>query len=77
VAKKLGVSQRELEELNPELKGKWLTKGTVVKVPKQEQRKEKGKKAIQYTKSKKEVALSMWQNAWGFPKRNWKGSIQS
>jgi murein DD-endopeptidase MepM/ murein hydrolase activator NlpD len=33
VAKKLGVSQRELEELNPELKGKWLTKGTVVKVP--------------------------------------------
>jgi murein DD-endopeptidase MepM/ murein hydrolase activator NlpD len=33
VAKKLGVSQRELEELNPELKGKWLKKGTVVKVP--------------------------------------------
>ncbi len=33
VAKKLGVSQRELEELNPGLKGKWLTKGTVVKVP--------------------------------------------
>ena len=33
IAKKLGVSQRELEELNPELKGKWLTKGTVVKVP--------------------------------------------
>jgi len=33
VAKKLGVSQRELEELNPELKGKWLTEGTVVKVP--------------------------------------------
>jgi murein DD-endopeptidase MepM/ murein hydrolase activator NlpD len=41
IAKKLGVSQRELEELNPELKGKWLTKGTVVKVPKQEQKKEK------------------------------------
>jgi murein DD-endopeptidase MepM/ murein hydrolase activator NlpD len=33
IAKKLGVSQRELEELNPELKGKWLKKGTVVKVP--------------------------------------------
>ena len=33
VAKKLGVSQRELEKLNPGLKGKWLTKGTVVKVP--------------------------------------------
>jgi len=41
VAKKLGVSHRELGELNPELKGKWLTKGTVVKVPKQEQKKEK------------------------------------
>ena len=41
VAKKLGVSQRELEKLNPELKGKWLTKGTVVKVPKQEQKREK------------------------------------
>ena len=41
IAKKLGVSQRELEELNPELKGKWLTKGTVVKVPKQEQKKER------------------------------------
>ena len=43
VAKKLGVSQRELEELNPELKGKWLTKGTVVKVPKQEQKEEEPK----------------------------------
>jgi murein DD-endopeptidase MepM/ murein hydrolase activator NlpD len=38
VAKKLDVSQRELEELNPELKGKWLTKGTVVKVPVEEKR---------------------------------------
>jgi len=38
VAKKLGVSQRELEELNPGLKGKWLKKGTVVKVPVEEKR---------------------------------------
>ncbi len=38
VAKKLGVSQRELEKLNPRLKGKWLTKGTVVKVPVEEKR---------------------------------------
>jgi murein DD-endopeptidase MepM/ murein hydrolase activator NlpD len=38
IAKKLGVSQRELEELNPELKGKRLTKGTVVKVPVEEKR---------------------------------------
>jgi murein DD-endopeptidase MepM/ murein hydrolase activator NlpD len=43
IAKKLGVSQGELEELNPELKGKWLTKGTVVKVPKQEQKEEEPK----------------------------------
>ncbi len=40
VAKKLGVSQRELERLNPQLKGKWLQKGTVVKVPKTSQKKE-------------------------------------
>jgi len=77
IAKKLGVSQRELEEINPELKGEWLTKETVVKVPKQEQKKEKRKKTTRYIKSKKEVALSMWQGAWGCPKRNWKGSIQS
>jgi Membrane proteins related to metalloendopeptidases len=38
VAKKLGVSQRELEKLNPGLKGKWLTKGTAVKVPVKEKR---------------------------------------
>ena len=38
VAKKLGVSQRELEKLNPGLKGKWLTRGTVVKVPVEEKR---------------------------------------
>ena len=40
IAKRLGVSERELERLNPELKGKWLEKGTVVKVP----RVERGKK---------------------------------
>jgi len=33
VAKRLGVSKEELERLNPELKGKWLEKGTVVKIP--------------------------------------------
>ncbi len=38
VAKKLGVSQRELERLNPKLKGKWLQKGTVVKVPAEEKK---------------------------------------
>ena len=53
VAKKLGVSQRELEELNPELKGKWLTKGTVVKVPKQEQKKEKREESYMVYKIKK------------------------
>jgi LysM repeat protein len=53
VAKKLGVSQRELEELNPELKGKWLTKGTVVKVPKQEQKKEKREESYTVYKIKK------------------------
>jgi murein DD-endopeptidase MepM/ murein hydrolase activator NlpD len=53
VAKKLGVSQRELEELNPELKGKWLTKGTVVKVPKQEQKKEKREENYTVYKIKK------------------------
>lgn len=53
VAKKLGVSQRELEELNSELKGKWLTKGTVVKVPKQEQKKEKREESYMVYKIKK------------------------
>ncbi|WP_333784754.1 LysM peptidoglycan-binding domain-containing protein [Thermocrinis sp.] len=41
LAKKLGVSERELERLNPKLKGKWLEKGTVVKVPRVEKREEK------------------------------------
>jgi LysM repeat protein len=53
IAKKLGVSQRELEELNPELKGKWLTKGTVVKVLKQEQKKEKREESYTVYKIKK------------------------
>ena len=53
VAKKLGVSQKELEELNPELKGKWLTKGTVVKVPKQDQKKEKREESYTVYKIKK------------------------
>jgi murein DD-endopeptidase MepM/ murein hydrolase activator NlpD len=53
VAKKLGVSQRELEELNPGLKGKWLTKGTVVKVPKQEQKKETREESYTVYKIKK------------------------
>ncbi len=53
IAEKLGVSQRELEELNPELKGKWLTKGTVVKVPKQEQKKEKREESYTVYKIKK------------------------
>jgi len=53
IAKKLGVSQRELEELNPELKGKWLTKGTVVKVPKREQKKEKREESYMVYKIKK------------------------
>ena len=53
IAKKLGVSQRELEELNPELKGKWLTKGTVVKVPKQEQKKERREESYTVYKIKK------------------------
>jgi murein DD-endopeptidase MepM/ murein hydrolase activator NlpD len=53
VAKKLGVSQRELEELNPGLKGKWLTKGTVVKVPKRERKKEKREESYTVYKIKK------------------------
>jgi murein DD-endopeptidase MepM/ murein hydrolase activator NlpD len=53
IAKKLGVSERELEELNPELKGKWLKKGTVVNVPKQEQKKEKKEESYTVYKIKK------------------------
>jgi len=50
IAKKLGVSERELERLNPELKGKWLEKGTVVKVPRVERgEKEKVEKYEIYT----------------------------
>lgn len=53
IAKKLGVSQKELEELNPELKGKWLKRGTVVKIPKQEQKKEKREESYTVYKIKK------------------------
>jgi len=36
VAKATGISLKELEKLNPELKDKWLKAGTKVKIPKQE-----------------------------------------
>jgi murein DD-endopeptidase MepM/ murein hydrolase activator NlpD len=68
VAKKLGVSQRELEELNPELKGKWLTKGTVVKVPKQEQKKEKKEESYTVYKIKKGGRLEHVAKSLGVPK---------
>ncbi|QWK20538.1 MAG: LysM peptidoglycan-binding domain-containing protein [Hydrogenobacter thermophilus] len=41
VAKRLGVPLKELEALNPEYKGKFLSKGTKVKVPKGEEKEEK------------------------------------
>ncbi|AHE96170.1 hypothetical protein THERU_05335 [Thermocrinis ruber] len=68
IAKKLGVSQRELEELNPELKGKWLTKGTVVKVPKQEQKKEKREEKYTVYKIKKGGRLEHVAERLGVPK---------
>jgi LysM repeat protein len=68
IAKKLGVSQRELEELNPELKGKWLTKGTVVKVPKQEQKKEKREESYTVYKIKKGGRLEHVARSLGVPK---------
>lgn len=68
IAKKLGVSQRELEELNPELKGKWLTKGTVVKVPKQEQKKEKREESYTVYKIKKGSRLEHVAERLGVPK---------
>ncbi len=68
IAKKLGVSQRELEELNPELKGKWLTKGTVVKVPKQEQKKEKREESYTVYKIKKGGRLEHVAERLGVPK---------
>ncbi|WP_299198257.1 LysM peptidoglycan-binding domain-containing protein [Thermocrinis sp.] len=68
VAKKLGVSQRELEELNPELKGKWLKKGTVVKVPKQEQKKEKREESYTVYKIKKGGRLEHVAKNLGVPK---------
>jgi murein DD-endopeptidase MepM/ murein hydrolase activator NlpD len=68
VAKKLGVFQRELEELNPELKGKWLTKGTVVKVPKQEQKKEKREESYTVYKIKKGGRLEHVAERLGVPK---------
>jgi murein DD-endopeptidase MepM/ murein hydrolase activator NlpD len=68
VAKKLGVSQRELEELNPELKGKWLKKGTVVKVPKQEQKKEKREENYTVYKIKKGGRLEHVAKNLGVPK---------
>jgi LysM repeat protein len=68
IAKKLGVSQRELEELNPELKGKWLAKGTVVKVPKQEQKKEKREESYTVYKIKKGGRLEHVAERLGVPK---------
>jgi murein DD-endopeptidase MepM/ murein hydrolase activator NlpD len=68
VAKKLGVSQRELEELNPELKGKWLTKGTVVKVPKQERKKEKREENYTVYKIRKGGRLEHVAKNLGVPK---------
>ena len=68
IAKKLGVSQRELEELNPELKGKWLTKGTVVKVPKREQKKEKREESYMVYKIKKGGRLEHVAERLGVPK---------
>jgi murein DD-endopeptidase MepM/ murein hydrolase activator NlpD len=68
VAKKLGVSQRELEELNPDLKGKWLTKGTVVKVPKQGQKKEKKEESYTVYKIKKGGRLEHVAERLGVPK---------
>jgi murein DD-endopeptidase MepM/ murein hydrolase activator NlpD len=69
VAKKLGVSQRELEELNPELKGKWLKKGTVVKVPKQEQKKEKREESYTVYKIKKGGRLEHVAKSLGVSKK--------
>jgi len=69
VAKKLGVSQRELEELNPGLKGKWLTKGTVVKVPKQEQKKEKREESYTVYKIKKGGRLEHVAKSLGVSKK--------
>jgi len=68
IAKKLGVSQRELEELNPELKGKWLTKGTVVKVPKRKQKKEKREESYTVYKVKKGGRLEHVARNLGVPK---------
>jgi Membrane proteins related to metalloendopeptidases len=68
VAKKLGVSQRELEELNPDLKGKWLTKGTVVKVPKQGQKKEKKEESYTVYRIKKGGRLEHVAENLGVPK---------
>jgi murein DD-endopeptidase MepM/ murein hydrolase activator NlpD len=68
IAKKLGVSQRELEELNPELKGKWLTKGTVVKVPRQEQKEEKREESYTVYKIKKGGRLEHVAERLGVPK---------
>jgi murein DD-endopeptidase MepM/ murein hydrolase activator NlpD len=69
IAKKLGVSQRELEELNPELKGKWLKKGTVVKVPKQEQKKEKREESYTVYKIKKGGRLEHVAKSLGVSKK--------
>lgn len=48
VSKMLGVPLKELEKLNPELKGKFLSKGTKIKVPKMEAK----KPSVHYVKHK-------------------------
>ncbi len=49
VSKATGVPLKELEALNPELKGKWLKAGTEVKVPKREVEKTAKKEEKDYT----------------------------
>ncbi|ADC89078.1 Peptidase M23 [Thermocrinis albus DSM 14484] len=55
VAQKLGVPLRELEKLNPELKGKWLKPGTVVKIPKKMKEEKVAEKVEKVSKKGEEV----------------------
>ncbi len=69
VAKATGVPLKELERLNPELKGKWLKAGTKVKLPatQRAERKEETKEAYSYYTVKKGARLEHVAKATGVP----------
>ncbi|RMH80953.1 MAG: LysM peptidoglycan-binding domain-containing protein [Acidobacteria bacterium] len=58
VAKRTGVSLKELERLNPKLKGKLLTAGTEVRIPKRDMERKQDIRVVERWEQKQEEAPS-------------------